>query len=90
MSLHNLIGQRLLALFMLGWLLFNYPLLALFGSGENWFGLPATYVYLFAVWALLIALMAWVAEHRQDRQQRTAQPDQMDDANAAGAPGAVD
>lgn len=58
MSHRNLVGQRLLALFMFGWLLFNYPLLALFERAGEWFGLPAVYAYLFAAWALLILLMA--------------------------------
>lgn len=59
----SLAGQRLLALFMLGWVAFNYPLLVLLEDAGNVLGLPASYVYVFAVWAVLIALMGWVAEH---------------------------
>src|SRR5712691_4729355 len=59
-------GQRLAALFLLGFLLFNYPLLNLFaGPGQVW-GIPLLYVYVFAVWALLIGLMALVVEKRND------------------------
>ena len=59
-------GQRLLALSLLGLLLFNYPLLHLFaGSGGVW-GVPALYVFVFAVWALLIGLMALVVEKGKD------------------------
>jgi hypothetical protein len=59
-------GQRLVALFLLGCLLLNYPLLYLFsGSGEI-FGIPLVYTYVFAVWALLIGLMAFVVEKRGD------------------------
>ena len=59
-------GQRLVALFLLGVLLFNYPLLDLFaGPGQVW-GIPVLYVYVFAVWALLIGLTALVVEKRSD------------------------
>lgn len=59
-------GQRLVALFLLGCLLFNYPLLNLFSRGGEIFGIPVLYVYVFAVWALLIGLMALVVEMRGD------------------------
>ncbi|MGH8717572.1 MAG: hypothetical protein ACREV0_01305 [Burkholderiales bacterium] len=56
------IGQRLVALFFFGVLLFNYPLLYLFNQSSEVFGIPFFYAYLFAAWALLIALMALVVE----------------------------
>ncbi|MET0963505.1 MAG: hypothetical protein ABWY05_11925 [Noviherbaspirillum sp.] len=55
-------GARLAALFLLGWLLFNYPLLALFGRLGALGGIPALYIYLFIAWAALIALVALAAE----------------------------
>jgi peptidoglycan/LPS O-acetylase OafA/YrhL len=64
----NLIGQRLVAIFLLGWLLFNYPLLALFNDAATLFGIPLMYVYLFAAWALLIGLMAFVVEQKSRRK----------------------
>jgi hypothetical protein len=57
-------GQRLAALFLLGCLLFNYPLLGLFAGPGQVLGIPMLYVYVFAVWALLIGLMALVVEKR--------------------------
>ena len=51
-------GQQLIGLFLLGCLLFNYPLLALFNVRAAPFGVPLLYTYLFAAWALLIALVA--------------------------------
>jgi len=60
-------GQRLAALFLLGCLLFNYPLLQLFARDGAIFGIPLLYGYLFGVWAALIALMALVVE-RRDRE----------------------
>ena len=58
-------GQRLIALFVLGCLLFNYPVLSLFNVATVAFGVPLLYVYIFAAWALLIALMALAAESRR-------------------------
>lgn len=55
-------GARLVGLFLLGCLLFNYPLLALFNVPGTFFGVPVVYVYLFAAWLLLIALVAAVVE----------------------------
>jgi hypothetical protein len=58
----SLTGERLAALCALGWLLFNYPLLALFNDGGSWFGIPHLYAYLFIAWAAFIGLLALVAE----------------------------
>jgi hypothetical protein len=55
-------GQRFVALCMLGLLLFNYPVLALFNVSGTVFGVPVLYAYIFIAWAVLIALMAFVAE----------------------------
>jgi hypothetical protein len=59
-------GQRLAALFLLGCLLFNYPLLSLFAGPATLAGLPLLFVYLFFVWACLIALMAVVLERGEE------------------------
>jgi hypothetical protein len=55
-------GQRLVALFLLGGLLFNYPLLAVFNIAGEAFGIPALYAYIFLSWALMIGLLAIVIE----------------------------
>ncbi len=57
-------GQRFVALCMFGMLLFNYPVLSLFNVSGTLFGVPILYAYLFIAWALLIALMAYIAESR--------------------------
>ena len=59
-------GQRLVALFLLGVLLLNYPLLNLFVAPSLLLGIPVLYAYVFAVWALLIGLMTLVLEKRKD------------------------
>jgi hypothetical protein len=56
--------QRLVALCLLGLLLFNYPLLALFNVPETVLGVPVLYAYIFAAWALLIGLMALAVRSR--------------------------
>jgi len=58
-------AQRLVALFILGCLLFNYPILSLFNVSATAFGVPVLYAYIFAAWALLVALMAYVIEVRK-------------------------
>jgi len=59
-------GQRLVALFLLGCLLFNYPLLSLFAGPAEVVGMPLLYVYLFVAWAVLIVLIAVVVERRRE------------------------
>lgn len=58
----DLRGQRLVALCMLGWVLFNYPILAIFNVPGAVLGIPVLYAYIFLAWALLIALMALAVE----------------------------
>ena len=55
-------AQRLVALFVAGLLLFNFPLLALWDHDARVFGLPLFPAALFLIWALLIAALAWVVE----------------------------
>jgi hypothetical protein len=55
-------GSRLVGVFLLGCLLFNYPLLALFNVRATVFGVPLLYAYLFCAWALLIVLATFIME----------------------------
>ena len=65
MQEHERKGQRLIALFILGCLLFNYPVLSLFNVADEAFGVPVLYVYIFVAWGLLVGLMALVVETRR-------------------------
>ena len=65
MEREELKGQRLIALFIFGCLLFNYPVLSLFNVPADVFGVPVLYAFIFAAWTLLIALMAFAAESRR-------------------------
>jgi len=64
MGEYDVRGQRLAALALLGLLLFNYPLLAVFNVPGTLLGVPVLYAYFFLAWAALIALMALVIERR--------------------------
>lgn len=55
-------GQRLAALFLLGAVLFNFPLLAVVNVPVMVFGIPVLYAYFFLAWAGLIFLMARAVE----------------------------
>jgi hypothetical protein len=54
-------SQRFVALCMLGMVLFNFPVLALFNVPGTFFGVPVLYAYIFFAWAALIVLMSRVA-----------------------------
>ena len=64
----RLLSPRLLALFLGGCLLFGYPILGLVSRSASLAGIPVLYVYLFVVWALFIALIAWLVEGRRNRR----------------------
>lgn len=59
-------GQRLAAVFLLGCVLFNYPLIALFNKPGEIADIPLLYFFLFGAWALLIGLMAWAIERGRE------------------------
>ena len=54
--------QRFVAMCMLGIVLFNFPVLALFNVSGTVLGIPVLYAYIFAAWTLLIVLLALLAE----------------------------
>lgn len=56
-------AQSLVAACCLGFLLLNYPLLALADHTRTVLGMPLLYGYLFGVWGLLIAFVAWLSSH---------------------------
>lgn len=58
-------GQRLGAVCLASFLLFNYPILALFNVPVTALGIPLLYLYIFAAWTLVIALMALIVEWRR-------------------------
>jgi hypothetical protein len=56
----KLVGTApLVAVFLLGCLLFSYPLLALFNVHAALLGVPLLYAYLLSSWTALIVLIRW-------------------------------
>jgi len=56
----NVTGDWLIAAFMLGAVLFNYPILSLFNKEGSVLGVPLLYVFIFVAWGGLIGLAAWI------------------------------
>ena len=62
------LGAWLVAVAVLGFLLFAPPLLSLFDHRTRVLGIPVLWVYLFGAWAVVIALVAIV--NRGSRRTR--------------------
>ena len=58
-------GERLVLLFVLGALLINFPVLAIFNRATTLGGIPTLYVYLFGVWAAGIVAVFILARRSQ-------------------------
>lgn len=54
--------ERLVAVFIIGVILLNYPLLSLFSKVQLLFGVPVLYLYLFMVWFIFIGCVAVTLE----------------------------
>jgi len=61
-------ARRLVGLFLLGVLIFNFPLLSLFNRPILILGIPALYLYLFAAWSLIILVMLLLSRSKPDQQ----------------------
>jgi hypothetical protein len=60
-------AQRLVALFVAGWALLSFPLLALWDHEARVFGLPLFPLALLGIWALLIAARAGIVARGRER-----------------------
>jgi hypothetical protein len=49
--------RRLAGVFLLGWVLFNYPVISLFSRPFALLGVPLLYAYVFCAWMLIIGLI---------------------------------
>lgn len=63
------VGERLIGLFALGFVLFSPPLVVLAGGGDV-LGLPSAYAYLFLAWSGIVVGLAAVVERRRARGAR--------------------
>lgn len=54
--------QQLVAVFLCGAFLLYSPVISLFDQPRLLLGVPVLYLYLFIVWIVLVAVMAWITE----------------------------
>ena len=59
-------SDRLIALFLLGMVLFTPALLHVFGHSATVFGWPVLFVYVFVCWVVLVLLTALDVEGRSE------------------------
>ena len=64
MTPESLKSKRLVGLFLLGFILFNYPIISLFNLDTYWFGIPVLYLYVFGSWFLLIMLIILITKFK--------------------------
>jgi hypothetical protein len=62
-------SQRLIALFILGWLLLNFPILGLWDRDLSVAGIPFFPAAIFVLWGLLVAALAWLMERVNTESQ---------------------
>jgi len=67
--------RRLVGVFLLGILLFNFPVLSLFNLSRLVFGIPLLYLYTFFAWAVIIGLIALVTTVKVARPKATGNTD---------------
>ena len=63
-------GYRLLSVFLLALLLFNFPLIRLFSGQKLLYGFPSLYLYIFGAWLLVILLTIRIVEASGKDSQR--------------------
>lgn len=61
MTPDRLKNRRLAGVFLLGWVLFNYPVFSLFNRHTVFLGIPLPYAYAFGAWMLIIGLIMLAA-----------------------------
>ena len=60
-------ARRMVGLFLLGALIFNFPLLSLFNRPVLILGIPVLYLYLFGAWLLIVLLMLILSRSKADQ-----------------------
>ncbi|MEO1514661.1 MAG: hypothetical protein AAFV95_06600 [Bacteroidota bacterium] len=62
--------SMLIGLFFVAVLLFNFPLLSIFGERSTSAGFPMLYIYFFLVWGVLIALIYFWLEKKKKNKRK--------------------
>ena len=72
--IQDLTSGRLIGLFLVGLVLFNYPILSLFNRDLTLMGIPILYVYIFTAWCVVIGLIILITN-----TQKTVRPGELED-----------
>jgi hypothetical protein len=67
-------SQLLMGLFLLGCVLFNYPILTLFNRRIAIFGIPLLYLYLFMAWTVIIVAIMLITKARAKKTRPKRSP----------------
>lgn len=62
-----LVARRLIGIFVLGCMLLSYPVMTIFNVQGMVLGVPTLYLYIFALWLVLIFLVYCVLEKQVNR-----------------------
>jgi hypothetical protein len=65
MTPDRLINRKLVGVFLLGWILYNYPILSLFNLPALFLGIPFLFGYMFFAWALVIGMVMLITRIRR-------------------------
>ena len=63
--MHKESRWRLIGVFVMGWILFNFPFIKLFAIKKTILGLPVLYVYVFFIWACIILITKYTLDYQQ-------------------------
>ena len=63
MTPESIKGRRLVGLFLLGFVLFNYPIFSLFNIEAELLGIPIVYHYCFGAWLLVIIMIRYITRN---------------------------
>ncbi len=74
MTPESIRGRRLVGLFLLGFVLFNYPIVSLFNIEAALFGIPVLYYYCFCAWLLVIVLIRYVTRNQTRHSKPPSNP----------------
>lgn len=55
-------GQKLVGIFLVFLLVFNFPLIGIFGTGGQILGIPTLLFALFGLWLTMIVALAFIIE----------------------------
>ena len=74
MTPESIKGRRLVGVFLLGFVLFNYPIVSLFNIEAELLGIPVLYYYCFGAWLLVIILIRYVTRYQVRHSKSPSDP----------------